>query len=170
MSRQPVYSSEHQSWVIPLTQGVLCLVDSDTASALGSKRWHAVLISGHWYAKGNELYMHRLLINARPGMHVDHRIHYPVDDKIIDNRRANLRECSVAENRRNKRKTRGRSKFKGLTWHSHSGLWQVRIVKDRKIICLGYFHDPVEGARIYDEAAMEFHGDFALTNASLGLV
>ena len=46
----------------------------------------------------------------------------------------------------------------------------VRIVVNRQPIHIGYFRDPIEGAKAYDEAALKYFGEFAVTNESLGLL
>jgi hypothetical protein len=103
--------------------------------------------------------MHRRILNPAPGKVVDH-----FNGNRKDNRRSNLRECTQAENRRNTRKSRGTSRFKGVSWHCQMGKWQAKICHNGKSIHLGLFDDEVEAARACDKAAREFFGAFACLN------
>lgn len=61
--------------------------------------------------------------------------------------------------------------FKGVCLTSRGGkrfMAQIQV-RGRKIH-LGEFTDPAEAARAYDAAAIQHHGDFARTNAAMGLL
>lgn len=91
---------------------------------------------------------------------VDHR-----NGDKLDNRTENLRPATIKENNRNKRAQRnGRSGFKGVAWDSTSGRWKAHIYADGKRYVLGYFEDPRDAARAYNEAAPQYHGEFARLN------
>jgi hypothetical protein len=42
--------------------------------------------------------------------------------------------------------------------------WRAQIMLNGRLIHLGYFTDPVEAAKAYDEAARKYHGEFASLN------
>jgi hypothetical protein len=46
-------------------------------------------------------------------------------------------------------------------------LWSAYIDVDDKRTFLGYFEDPEDAARAYDQAAIEYHGEFAHPNFRL---
>ena len=46
-------------------------------------------------------------------------------------------------------------------------MYVAMIHPDRKGIFLGYFADPKDAAQAYDEAAIKYYGEFAVTNAEL---
>lgn len=43
------------------------------------------------------------------------------------------------------------SGYRGVSWHKSRGKWQVQIVINNKKKHLGYFTDPADGARAYDQ-------------------
>ncbi len=120
---------------IPLSQGLFALVDDEDYEWLNQWKWtadvsrksglkYAIRVSGQ--GKGlirQRLSMHRVLMDAHAGTEVDH-----VNGDTLDNRRANLRLVTRAENLRN-RKTFKNSKsgFKGVVFNHVNGKWRVTI-------------------------------------------
>lgn len=105
--------------------------------------------------------LHREIMKAPPGVVVDH-----IDHDRLNNCRSNLRLCSPRENNRNRMPNRGASsRFKGVTWHPTLSKWMARI----STTYIGLFEDEEDAARAYDIAAMERWGEFAHTNADMGL-
>ncbi len=62
-----------------------------------------------------------------------------------------MRFCSSTQNRRNRRKTIGASKYKGVSLRR--GRWRAYIGVEKKHIELGAFSSEYEAAREYDMAA-----------------
>lgn len=141
---------------IQLTQGYIAIVDDEDYEKLSKKNW---CISGHspWlyaYRKGGER-MHRSIMNAPKDMQVDH-----INGNTLDNRKKNLRICSLAENCRNVRTQRNLPK--GV--HKKRNKFRARIKINGTLQSLGYFKTPEEAARAYDEAAFKTWGEFACLN------
>lgn len=87
-------------------------------------------------------YLHRLIMEAPPGMFVDH-----INGVKWDNRRANLRLVTAAENGQNRIKQDSRNKtgFRGVTYDAKRGKWIARARKNYEDIYLGYsFESPEE--------------------------
>jgi hypothetical protein len=105
--------------------------------------------------------MHREVLNVLDNMLIDH-----INRKGLDNRKANLRPATQAQNMRNRKKHHynSRSRYKGLYWQEHNKKWRVRIAFNKKRIQLGQFSDEIEAAKAYDRAAKKYHGDFASLN------
>lgn len=79
-----------------------------------------------------------------------------------DNRIANLREASHAENSRNGRvRSTNSSGFKGVCWHKAAKKWQAQITVDGSNKHLGLFLTAEAAHAIYRKAAAELHGEFA---------
>lgn len=158
---------------IPLTHGMVTLVDDEDYERLSKWKWHAQRSThgGHvqYYAvrtddkgRSRKLRMHREILGAHPGQQVDHR--RPAD--TLDNRRENLRFATSRENKRNARKrlTPTSSRYKGVSWDAENGKWRACTTTNSKILNLGRFASEEEAARAYDRAAREQFGEFALLN------
>jgi hypothetical protein len=159
---------------IPLTQGFVALVDDEDFLPLSAHRWFAWHSGNAVYARrnlpgsgrGGEL-MHRAILGDSPGLEIDHVSHHLNDVRIVDNRRANLRFVTHAQNCAGFRGFRvpGRtSVFKGVSLHRESRLWRATISPAGTHRNLGYFKTEVYAAYTYDLAAVATWGAHALTN------
>jgi hypothetical protein len=151
---------------IPLTRGLVAVVDDADAEVLSQFSWFArpgrsIMYAGRRNGRGLE-YMHRFLLDPGPGVFVDH-----VDGDGLNNRRSNIRVCDLQGNARNRRKLAPTSsRFKGV--HFAQGSWVVGIKVDGEQINLGRFQSEVQAALQYDRAARLMFGKFAKTNESMG--
>lgn len=109
--------------------------------------------------KGSKVMIHRLVTNAPVGKVVDH-----INGDKLDNRIENLRICTQSQNLMNRKKTRGTSKYKGVSWSKIVNKWVVHIRIDSKGHTLGYFIDEESAAKTYDTKAKELFGEFASLN------
>jgi hypothetical protein len=154
---------------IPLTRGKYAIVDPDDYHSLAAHKWQLHQNRTVSYAvrtvrrpgQPNKLMpMHRQVMNAPPGMLVDH-----INHDGLDNRKANLRLATPSQNSRNQRKCKPTaSRYKGLSWDRDGKKWRVRIRANGRYIPLGRFNDEIQAARAYDEAAKKYHGEFASLN------
>jgi hypothetical protein len=156
--------------VLALTKGKQVTIDRDDYERVSGHCWHAVASSrddGVWYARSSILVdgrwkttpMHRLILNASADEIVDH-----INGDGLDNRRANLRICTNAENIRNSpRRCDNNSGFKGVH-RRYNGRWQARIIVNGQRVSLGHFNDEASAAKAYDDAARQHYGEFARTN------
>ena len=107
--------------------------------------------------------MHRQIITPRKGRVIDH-----VNHDGVDNRAANLREATHAQNMANRKKSRANaaSKYKGvgLTKVKCKRKWTAQITVNGKGIHLGSFATEIEAAKAYDQAAKKHHAQFACPN------
>lgn len=147
---------------VPLTRGKFALVDSDVYTAVSKYQWQAVLMTGNWYAiRSDNMPMARFILNAKPGVYVDHHNH-----NTLDNRRQNLRVCSSSQNVANSLKTKNKttSKYKGISWNKLAKKWHAYIMQNYRRIHIGLFTSEVQAAKAYDTKARELFGEFAYTN------
>ncbi len=152
--------------LIPLTKDKFAIVDADDYERLSKYKWHALQDSNNYYARKRRghgmVLMHRLLLNAPRGLVVDH-----INHNGLDNRKSNLRLCTVAENNQNSRPcTRPNkwSKYKGVTFDKNRKLFMAAIIHNKKRYFLGRFDSETDAAKAYDKKASELFGEFAYLN------
>jgi len=116
--------------------------------------------------KGVRIWMHRVIMNLPPfpkrrrdAQYVDH-----INFDKLDNRKKNLRVCSPQQNACHRRNPNNTSGYRGVTWSKQMKMWQVSIVVNWKSISLGLYKNKKEAAKVYNEAAQKYHGDFAVLN------
>ena len=104
--RHPFFSQEHDAWAVPLTQGVIALVDEDVVKLLGAKNWYAQIISRSWYATRHvdwrreiKIMMHTEILGTRRGYEIDHRINYPLDQFAALHETKEQRQSETKEQR-----------------------------------------------------------------------
>jgi len=152
---------------IKLTQGKVAIVDEKNAD-LALLNWYCA--NGYAVRRGDcdKLeWLHRVVFERelgrelRPGEEVDH-----IDGNTVDDRIENLRLATHAQNCANQGKPKGTysSEYKGVHWNKQNKKWRAQIRVDWKLIHLGYFTDEMDAASAYDEAAMEYFGEFAKLN------
>ncbi len=156
---------------IPLSKQKFAIVDPEDYDRLMQYRWHAREGRHTFYAihsltngrneKRRNAHMHHLVIEIPDGCVCDH-----INHNGLDNRKANLRAVTLAQNmwNRGKIKRQARTRFKGVDWVKKQRCWRARITFDGKRITLGTFDNPVEAAKAYDQAAKKYHGQFAVLN------
>lgn len=96
---------------IPLTQGMVAIVDDDDWLYLSKHKW--CYAHGGYASRGvcsqlangrkdrkriKAIYMHRVIMNPPDGLQIDH-----INGNKIDNRKVNLRFATMAENMRNRK-------------------------------------------------------------------
>lgn len=98
--------------VIALTKGYVAVIDKEDLRRVRKHSWQVTFGGGKRpsqhkpYAKtriqGKTVYLHRFVMNAQPGTHVDHLNH-----ETLDCRKCNLEEITPLENN-NRRRVRKR--------------------------------------------------------------
>lgn len=79
-----------------------------------------------------------------------------------DNRIANLREATHAENLRNRKRSKSnKSGYKGVHRQKQGNGWNAQISVGGKQLHLGSFSTAEDAHRAYVAAAIKFHGNFA---------
>ncbi len=129
------------------------------------------------FGKGYKI--HRFLEQDVPqGMVVDH-----INRNKLDNRRENLRICTMAENSYNKTKVKNtveknddsvsdnldkkpkkiKSKYKGVR-KDNKNEWSASITKDGKKYEMKHLPDEITAAKMYDVMSEELFGEFCAKN------
>lgn len=164
-------------WV-PLRRGdgsvrAWTLIDADEYDSVTQRRWHLVRGRAARSLKidgtRRAVFLARqiLRLDLDDPRHVDH-----INRDRLDNRRANLRTVTNAQNLQNVGSRPGsRSRFRGVSWDKNQGGWQVKAMVAGRNHFLGRFDDEVEAARVADAFRLE-HMPFATPDpelAALGL-
>jgi hypothetical protein len=157
---------------IALTQGFVALVDDADYELLAAFKWSATKTRTNVYAvrkvrtstgRTTSQLLHRFIMGVtHPRIDVDHE-----DHNGLNCQRSNLRVCVRGENNGNRRKSRGASQYKGVSWDGHRGMWRAYITIHNTSKYLGRFHDEREAAVAYDAAARAAFGPFANCNFPL---
>lgn len=120
-------------------------------------------IGSHGYLSaslaGNHILLHRLAwfyeFGVWPG-NIDH-----IDRDKLNNRLANLRECSLQENNWNLPDlVTNKTGVRGVTWDKARGKWLASIRVNGKTKSLGRYHDIADAASAYASAVKQYRGHF----------
>lgn len=154
---------------ISIKDGVKVLVDDQDLALVAGYRWR---LNHYGYVvayRDNEcIYIHRLILGAKPGEEVDHEHH-----NKLDNRRSELRLVTKAQNGQNsivstrRKRSSVKSQYKGVFWFRRDGKWAAQICLNGKSTHLGYFDDEVEAAKAYNQAAIKHFGPFSCVNLGI---
>lgn len=154
--------------LIPLSQGKSAIIDAEDFNYLNQWKWrynNGYAVRGVYLGKidgkrkDKTIYMHRLVNNTPKSLITDH-----INMDRLDNRKANLRNCTRIQNNRNTKSKGGTSKYKGVCWLKRDKKWIATITVDLKSIFLGLYKDEIEAALVYNEAATRYHKEFAYLN------
>lgn len=137
------------------------IIDVEDLDLVKIYQWH-VADPGYIVTlfKGKTLKMHRLIMNARKGMSIDH-----INGKPWDNRKENLRECRHQQNMWNMKKPKtNKTGYKGVTQRSGYSKYIATIKINYENKHLGCFERKIDAAMAYDKAAIKYMGKYARLN------
>jgi hypothetical protein len=147
---------------ITLTGGHQLIIDAEDRPLVETHVWHAIPARGTFYAQASvhtSILLHRLLLDPPSHLLVDHK-----NRNGLDNRRSNLRLATHSQNHANRpAPVHNTSGYKGV-FRTRSGRWMARVTVDRIPKYLGLFDTAEEAAAVYNDAALEAWGEFALLN------
>jgi hypothetical protein len=148
---------------IPLTKGMVALVDDEDYYDLSKYRWYANKTGWNTYyafrntprqsGKQHLIRMHRVILNPPSDMEVDH-----INGNGLDNRKENLRIVTRRQNSQNRHQVKT-SKYTGVCWDNDRQKWRayIRIMGRNKH--LGLFVDETLAARAYMRTVNWVTGD-----------
>jgi len=142
---------------IQLPHGYVAIIDDDDEGRVRQHRWRP-LVQGHTvYAiarlprlrgKQRSVYMHRLIVEAKPRERVAHR-----DRDGLNNTRANLDVRNLLRAGRRLPAGVRMSRYQGVGWDAEMGKWAAVIGPHGASVRIGLYATEEEAARAYDEAA-----------------
>lgn len=151
---------------ILLTHGAVALIDDADLPLIQGYRWYLCWTrrdrrtSSYAIAtpKRKTIYMHRLIFGAARSVRVDH-----INRNSLDNRRFNLRACTVEQNNANRTFAAPASGYRGVRIARSQKFQPVIMVAGRKRYGQ-QFADAHAAAAAYDAMATELLGEFAVLN------
>ncbi len=143
---------------ITLTRGLVATVDDIDYDRISWAKWYAVKSYNTYYAqrtikvngKKCTIYMHREIMNAPPGMEVDHK-----DGNGLKNTRGNLVISTHRQNLQNQHRATKTSRFPGVYWARWNGKWRAMLRVKRKGKHIGYFLSESDAYEAYCRAVKE---------------
>jgi hypothetical protein len=157
---------------IPLTKGKVALVDDEDFAWLNRFKWYAKLCGTRWEAVREfsfvnssgetvqyQISMATFLMGTKLSLVPEHK-----NRNSLDNRRENLRWASRSFNAVNwwRKNKHGR----GVVKHREGGFHAAikKSIADKQKTHLGMFATAQEARDAYDDAAIKYHGEFAMLN------
>jgi len=151
--------------------GDTIVYDDDDHELVSKYRWHIKRVAKKRYAAGRLIpgrsdakiiQMHRLIMGVLKNRRitVDH-----VNGNGLDNRRENLRLCSIHQNSHNAVRITSHG-FVGISYQKAHNKWRASICYKGKRIYLGEYDQPEEAAAVYDSHARKYFGPMAKVNFS----
>lgn len=139
--------------------GGFAQIDEIDAALVLPRRWFGDYRYAFTTSDGRRVAMHRLILAPTQGLLVDH-----INGDGLDNRRANLRLCTPAQNRANCRPPYSRRHALRGVQAAGRGRYRAAIGNGGRFRQLGTFDTAEEAALAYDAAAREAFGEFARLN------
>ena len=133
----------------------------------------------YWYYNGNgyvstspthgpDILLHRLVMNVKDGIVIDHKEHPHGKAHKVDNRKSNLRYATDSQNAMNRHiHSNNTSGVTGVGWNKDSQKWCAYICKNYEQIHLGYFDNFDDAVRARKDAEGKYFGEYAYKNSEV---
>ena len=176
MKNEYTMSQDGKTAYVKLTQGQVTLVDVEDLEKIGEYRWCASWNAqkGNYYVstsiisengKRTSLMLHRLLKNPERGMVVDH-----INNDTRDNRKENLRVCTVSQNAMNKSIGKNNtSGHKGVTLLPN-GKFYASTKVDGNTVCIGTYDTYDDAVYNQELVSKKLHGEFFRNDNGIKLI
>lgn len=159
------------SRTIPLTRGYATIVDDEDHEEFSKHSWFVLKGGGRIYARRNILVskgkrktivLHREIMRIPRGVsHLELQVDH-ISGDTLDNRKANLRKVTPAQNRMNaKLRKDNKSGYKGVYCEEKSQTWRAYIRVDGRLITLGFTKTKEEARELRKQAEIEYQGQYS---------
>lgn len=153
---------------LALTKGRVAIIDDEDFNFLSNFNWY--FLSNGYAASSSKInsknfsLMHRVIMDHH-GVNLKNSFVDHINRNGLDNRKINLRKADDSQNQGNQIINKhNHSGFKGIYLDKARNKYAVQICVNRKKIFLGRFKDKISAALKYNEAALEYFGEFARIN------
>lgn len=144
--------------MVPLGHGKYAYVDLDDYERVMKHSW---CLTKDKYAQSTinkkSIKLHRFIMNCYDDKIVDH-----IDHNTLNNKKKNLRICTILQNSYNTKYRKHSSCFKGV--QKVNNKWRCVLRKNGQLINLGTFISEIQAAKIYDKYALKYFGEYAQLN------
>ena len=104
--------------------------------------------------------LHRLITMCEDGMYVDH-----INNDSLDNRKVNLRVCTIKQNNQNVKARKSLTgKYRGVRYNKTNKNYRARITCDGIAHEIGSFESEDDAVLAYNNKAQELFGEYAYIN------
>lgn len=142
--------------VIMYTDGGSFLIDTEDLDIVRNYYWtenkQGYIVTSR---NGTVISLHRLVMKYDGELFVDHK-----SGNTTDNRKSNLRVCTIAENARNRAKIPNTTGYTGV-YLEPDGMYRARITYEGKRINLGRFADINDAIVTREVAEDKYFGEFS---------
>lgn len=134
------------------------LIDLEYVDSVKKYKWY---LTNHGYVINDKVgQLHRFLMNPGEDLVVDH-----INRNRLDNRRENLRICTIQQNSMNKSvQCNSISRIQGVCWCKNDKTWLAYIGVNGKRIHLGCFKTKEEAIDARRQAEIDYYGEYAPNN------
>lgn len=154
--------------ILRIGSSVFCF-DLEDLPVIQSRRWYVgkngYLTSSYYYmGKRRIVRFHRIVAHARPGQRVDHK-----NRNRTDNRKQNLRCCSLAENNRNRGLySTNTSGVAGVSFDKQRKRWVASITYNGKKKFIGRFYNKEDAITARLNTEIHLFGEFSPSAGKVG--
>lgn len=161
------FHSDYVSFTIYSKHGEFeVLIDIEDFERVNSRNWSinkSSKNSTYYKVESRSNYklvtLHRFILdNFDKTVNIDHKNRNP-----LDNRKDNLRACTQAQNMRNCSTIGNKTGFRGV-YKNHSKYRASISINNKTFHIPGNFSTPEEAAKVRDEYALKYSGEFAILN------
>lgn len=151
---------------IALTKGQVAIIDEEDYVLVSKYKWNYLKTGYATTSVGGRknkkmIYMHRLIMDAKPDQTIDH-----INGNKLDNRKVNLRFCDDSQNGANSIRRSSKqysSKYKGV-FKKNDGrqkCWIAQHIIGRKKYYIGAFYSEEEAKEAYKNFVIQNRGEYA---------
>ena len=131
---------------------ITVLIDIEDIEKIQKLKWRVSKNKNGYYVRAwgrkdykykQIVYLHRYIMNCPGDMEVDH-----INHNTLDNRKCNLRVCTMLENKQNvPKRENNKSGYRNIHWDKNRKKWRVRMTINKKEVKVGIY-ETVEEALI----------------------
>lgn len=156
--------------LVPLTRGYEAMVDDEDYDRIMLYKWQSLIVTDNciygvrstWdkirKRTGQTILLHNFIVPPPEGFTNDH-----IDRNGLNCQKANLRFATKAQQMTNRiRVKRTDNIYRGVFKNKKN--WMVQLRSNGILYHGGTFKNEIEAAKIYDELAKKYHGEFAILN------